>query len=92
MSDTVAAPTRLRLPSLALALAVMIAGTVYPPLMTDAAGRADHGIATALLLAMSAGFVHGLGFVPRRAVWRALFSGWTVLAALAAAALLRFAT
>jgi predicted membrane protein len=43
----------------------------------------------ALLWAMSAGFVRGVGFVPRRRLWRWLFSGWAVAAALAAAAALR---
>ena len=44
----------------------MVGGTLYPPLMADAAGRADHGLAMALFWAMSAGFVRGVGFVPRR--------------------------
>jgi len=80
---------RAHLPSLAAALAIMVGGTLYPPLMADAAGHADHGLAMALLWAMSAGFVRGVGFVPRRRLWRWLFSGWAVAAALAAAAALR---
>jgi predicted membrane protein len=85
----VAVTPRLHLPSLAVGLAIMVAGTLYPPLMADAAGRADHGLAVVLFWAMSAGFVRGVGFVPRLGVWRWLFSGWAVAAALALAAVLK---
>jgi predicted membrane protein len=82
---TPAAPARMQGPSLAAALLVMLGGTLYPPLMADAAGHADHRLAMALFWAMSAGFVHGVGFVPRFVACRVLFSGWAVLAALALA-------
>lgn len=88
-SDAGVAPLRLHAPSLAVGLAVMLAGTLYPPLMADAAGRADHGLAMALFWAMSAGFVRGVGFVPRFGPWRWLYSGWAVVAALALAAALK---
>jgi predicted membrane protein len=83
-------PSRMHLPSLLVALVIMLAGTLYPPLMTDAAGHADHRLATALLLAMSIGFVRGVGFVPRTLVWRSVFSGWTCLATLAVAGWIKF--
>jgi predicted membrane protein len=83
-----AAP-RIQLPSLVAALVIMVAGTLYPPLMADAAGKADHNLAMALFWAMSAGFVRGVGFVPRMWVWRALFSGWSCAAALVLAAVLK---
>ena len=67
----------------------MVAGTLYPPLMADAAGKADHNLAMALFWAMSAGFVRGVGFVPQRLVWRVLFSGWSCTAALALAVVLK---
>jgi predicted membrane protein len=91
-TPTVAAePTapRIQWPSLAVALVIMVAGTLYPPLMADAAGKADHNLAMALFWAMSAGFVRGVGFVPRLWVWRALFSGWSCAAALLLAAVLK---
>lgn len=75
----------MHLPSLAAALLIMVGGTVYPPLFANAQGHADHGLAMALFWAMSAGFVRGVGFVPRLALWRSLFSGWAALAALALA-------
>jgi predicted membrane protein len=84
-----ATPPRLHGPSLAVALLIMVAGTLYPPLMADAAGHADHRLAFALFWAMSAGFVRGVGFVPRRAIWRWLFSGWTCALALATAVALK---
>ena len=83
-----AAP-RIQWPSLAAALVIMVAGTLYPPLMADAAGKADHNLAMALFWAMSAGFVRGVGFVPQRLVWRVLFSGWSCTAALALAVVLK---
>jgi cyd operon protein YbgE len=84
-----AAPAHLHLPSLAAALAIMVGGTLYPPLMADAAGHADHRLAMALFWAMSAGFVHGVGFMPRHVLWRVLFSGWACAAGLAAAGLFK---
>jgi predicted membrane protein len=82
-------PPRVQWPSLAVALLIMVGGTLYPPLMADAAGKADHHLAMALFWAMSAGFVRGVGFVPRLWVWRALFSGWACAAALLLAAVLK---
>jgi len=84
-----APPPRVHLPSLAVALVIMVGGTLYPPLMADAAGRADHALATALFWAMSAGFVRGVGFMPRARAWRWLFSGWSCATALLLAAMLK---
>ena len=83
------APPRIQWPSLAVALLIMVGGTLYPPVMADAAGKADHNLAMALFWAMSAGFVRGVGFVPRLWVWRAMFSGWSCAAALLLAAVLK---
>ncbi|MCZ2096676.1 MAG: cyd operon YbgE family protein [Burkholderiales bacterium] len=81
-TTTPRAPSRIQWPGLVVALAIMLGGTAYPPLMADSAGQVDHGLAMALFWAMSAGFVRGVGFVPRRAAWRWLFSGWACAAAL----------
>lgn len=78
------------LPSLLVALAIMLGGSIYPLLFAGADGRADHGLALALFWAMSAGFVRGVGFVPRARVWRWLFSGWSCAAGLLLAAALRW--
>lgn len=88
MSSARPRPPAMRLngPALTTALAIMLGGTLYPPLFADAAGKADHGLAMALFWAMSAGFIRGVGFVPRHAAWRWLFSGTAVVLSLAAAA------
>lgn len=77
--------SRLHRLSLAVAVTIMLACTLYPPLMTAPDGKADHALATALFIAMSVAFVRGVGFIPRRLVWRKMFSGWICLAALALA-------
>jgi predicted membrane protein len=79
------APARIHVPSLTVAIVIMLVATLYPPLMVNAAGQVDHGLMTALFFAMSAGFVRGVGFVPQALAWRWLFSSWACLAALAAA-------
>lgn len=85
----VAAPPRIQMPSLMAALVIMLLGTLYPPLMADGAGKADHYLAMTLFWAMSAGFVRGVGFVPRLWAWRAIFSGWSCAAALLLAVVLK---
>ena len=67
-------PTRVHLPSLLVALVIMLVGSIYPLLFADAAGKADHGLALALFWAMSAGFVAGVGFRPRKLLIRLLLS------------------
>ena len=90
MTAAVAEPaSRAHLPCLAVALTIMVGGTLYPPLMVDAAGKADHALAMALFWAMSAGFIRGVGFVPRWWAWRWLFSGWSCAAALFLAVVLK---
>jgi predicted membrane protein len=78
------------LPALFVGIAIMMIGTAFPFVMSDAMGRADHGIAMALLWAMAAGFVRGVGFIPRHRVWRVLFSGWACAIALTLYAVLRW--
>ncbi len=73
-------------PSLAAALLVMVGGTVYPPLLTNAQGRADHALMMLVFWAMSAGFVRGVGFVPEARGWRWMFSGRACALALGLAA------
>lgn len=91
MSLAPADTPRMHAPSLAVGLAIMVGGTVYPLVMTRASGQADHGLAMLLFWAMSAGFVRGVGFVPRARVWRWLFSGRACALALLLALLVRWA-
>ena len=48
MTAAMPSPPRVHFPSLAVALTIMVGGTLYPPLMADAAGQADHNLAMAL--------------------------------------------
>ena len=83
-------PSRIHLPSLMIAIAIMLVGSIYPLLFTRANGTVDQSQATALFWAMSAGFVRGVGFVPHALIWRLLFSGGSCLAGLTLAAWLRW--
>lgn len=81
----------LHLPALFVGIAIMIVGTALPFVMSDADGRADHGLAMALFWAMAAGFVRGVGFIPSHRIWRWLFSGWSCAVALSLFVALRWA-
>lgn len=82
--------SRVHLPSLLAALAIMLVGSIYPLLFADAAGKADHSLAMSLFWSMSAGMVRGVGYVPRFVVWRWFLSGWACAAGLLLAAWLRW--
>ena len=71
---------------LIIAIALTLLLTIYPPILTTPAGKADHAAATLALWSMSAGFIRGVGFVPRNRVLRALFSTGACLVCLAASA------
>jgi predicted membrane protein len=76
--------------SLGIALVIILGGSFYPFMFASSNGKADHGLASVIFWAMSAGLVHGVGFVPRFALWRWLFSGWACCLALSLAAWVRF--
>lgn len=57
---------------IAITLALLL--TIYPPILSTPAGKADHVAATLALCSMSSGFIRGVGFMPRNRVLRALFS------------------
>ncbi|MDR3368524.1 MAG: cyd operon YbgE family protein [Rhodoferax sp.] len=88
-SPAEASAPKLRPFSLLVALAIMIGGSIDPFVFARPDGSADHGFATLIFWAMSAGLVNGVGFVPRWPLWRWLFSGWACLAALTLAAWMR---
>lgn len=71
-------------PALLTAIAIMLGGTAFPFAMADARGRADHTLAMLLFWAMAAGFVRGVGFVPRHRIARWLLSAWACAFALVA--------
>lgn len=76
-------------PCLVVALFIMVVGSIYPLLFTNAQGQADHSLAVALFWAMSAGLVRGVGFIPSWWLWRWLFSGRALILALGLAAAVR---
>lgn len=63
------------LPLLA-AIVIMLLLSIRPDVLADAQGRADHPAAMLACWAMAAGFVRGVGFVPRFWLWRWIFSAW----------------
>ena len=73
---------------LIIAIALTLLLTIYPLILTTAAGKADHAAATLALWSMSAGFIRGVGFMPRNRVLRVLFSTTACLVCLALAATL----
>ncbi len=76
---------------LLVALLLMSTLTVLPGLLADANGHADHPAALLMFWSMSAGFVRGVGFIPRLPALRWLLSGPACALALGTA-LLRLAT
>ncbi|HEY9146103.1 MAG TPA: cyd operon YbgE family protein [Thiobacillus sp.] len=59
--------------SLVSALALMVLVTILPRGLAAPDGSAiDHGILALIMWGMSAGFVHGVGFVPRDKILRVL--------------------
>jgi cyd operon protein YbgE len=90
MSEPRPPGTRLAWLPLLAAIVITLAITADPRLLADGQGGADHPAAMALFWAMSAGFVRGVGFMPRHLLWRGLFSGWACLAGIVLA-LLRLA-
>ncbi|MDY0012219.1 MAG: cyd operon YbgE family protein [Rhodocyclaceae bacterium] len=62
-----------------VALAITLTVTIYPRALAGPDGGADHWAAMALFWAMSAGYVRGVGFIPRQTLLRAIFSTWACL-------------
>ncbi len=75
----------IRLLPLLAAIAIMLGITAWPAALSGPQGGADHWAAMALFWAMSAGFVRGVGFVPRNVAWRLLFSSLACLLGIALA-------
>lgn len=73
---------------LLLAITLTLALTVSPRLLANADGSANHGAAVSAMLAISAGFVRGVGFIPLHPVPRWLLSTPACLAGIAIALML----
>jgi predicted membrane protein len=72
---------------LAVGVCLMLGLTVWPQALTASDGRADHLAAMLAFWAMSAGFVRGVGFIPRHAIPRILLSGMACATGLALASM-----
>ncbi len=80
----------IQLPFLAVAIGIMLAGTIYPLIMVNSSGAVDHKLVMVLLWTMSSGLVRGVGFIPRAVIWRWLFSGWACFISLMLALMFKF--
>jgi predicted membrane protein len=77
--------------SLAIAVAISVSLLAWPILVVSADGSVDHRWLTLLMWSMAAGFVHGVGFVPRNRLLRVALGpvaawGMSMLAVLALSA------
>lgn len=59
--------------SLLLASPLALLLLIHPAAMLDSQGRYSHGLLMLVMLGISGGFVHGVGFDPRPLHWRLLF-------------------
>lgn len=81
-------PAKMHLPCLLLGITCMLLGSFVPTVFADGQGQPDHTIATLIFWSMSAGFIRGLGFIPKRKFFRWIFGGWAALLTFIAAATL----
>jgi cyd operon protein YbgE len=63
-----------RLCSLLLALFLSGLLLIYPNHIAASSAQLDHGYLIILMLALSAAFIHGVGFYPHYWLWKILFS------------------
>ena len=75
-------------PCLLLGITCMLLGSFVPTVFADGEGKPDHTIAMLIFWSMSAGFIRGLGFIPKHRFFRWIFGGWAALLTFVAAAVL----
>lgn len=71
-----------RMLSLLLATPLALLLLIHPAAYLDAQGRYSHGLLMLVMLGISGGFVHGVGFDPLNRLWRLLFGphcAWPLL-------------
>lgn len=66
-------PATCRLLSLLLASPMALVLLIHPAAMLDEQGHYSHNLLMLVMWGVAAGFVHGVGFVPRAPAWRVLF-------------------
>lgn len=68
--------------SFVMASALSAVLLVMPSVVATDTRDLDHGPLSLALIGISAGFIHGVGYVPYMAIWRWLFSpyvGWPIM-------------
>ena len=57
-------------------LALPLAGVllIHPAMMLDANGEYSHSTMMYIMIGISGGFIHGMGFIPKFWLWKWLFS------------------
>ncbi len=69
--------------SFALAVTLTVLVLAYPQAVATGAGDLRSGVLALLMWGVAAGFIHGVGFVPRLSLWRIVFHpfiGWVLMA------------
>lgn len=69
--------------SMMLAAISLLMVLFWPKFLIEANGSVDHSFVTLVMLANSAGFIHGIGYKPSTFIWRLLFTplfAWPILA------------
>jgi len=70
---------------LLIAMVICLGISIYPRILINAHGYADHAAASLLFWSMSAGFIRGVGYIPRIKLFRYLGSSLACYLTLAAA-------
>lgn len=71
-----------RLISILMAVALAALILIYPRAVATSVSDVNHNLLNLLMWGIAIGFIHGVGFVPRMAVWRVVFSpmlGWPLM-------------
>lgn len=79
---------KMHIPCLLLGITCMLLGSFVPIVFADGQGKPDHWIATLIFWSMSAGFIRGLGFIPKHRFFRYIFGGWAAFLTFVGAAVL----
>ncbi len=68
--------------SLLMAIATTALLFIYPRAVATSISEVNHGLLSLVMLGVAAGFIHGVGFVPRMIIWRIVFNplvGWLLM-------------
>lgn len=66
-----------RLISLLTALGLSAAILIFPNRLLMENGKSDHDLLMVLLVGVCIGFIHGVGFAPKKTLWHILLSPYT---------------